>query len=95
MPRDTTCRKIQSWHCTGWSGRQWLIIAGAGGSAQAQYQLFRYYFEGQYGAPDYSQAMEWLEWAAQGGVVEAQDALGSLYLYGENVPEDRKKRATG
>ena len=35
--------------------------------------------------------MEWLEWAAQGGVVEAQDALGSLYLYGENVPEDRKK----
>lgn len=72
-------------------GRQWLIIAGAGGSVQAQYQLFRYYFEGQYGAPDYSQAMEWLEWAAQGGVVEAQDALGSLYLYGENVPEDRKK----
>lgn len=72
-------------------GRQWLIIAGAGGSAQAQYQLFRYYFEGQYGAPDYSQAMEWLEWAVQGGVVEAQDALGSLYLYGENVPEDRKK----
>ncbi|MFC2503602.1 MAG: tetratricopeptide repeat protein [Cardiobacterium sp.] len=53
--------------------------------------MFRYYFEGQYGAPDYSQAMEWLEWAAQGGVVEAQDALGSLYLYGENVPEDRKK----
>ena len=50
-------------------GRQWLIIAGAGGSVQAQYQLFRYYFEGQYGAPDYSQAMEWLEWAAQGGVV--------------------------
>ena len=69
MPGDTTCRKIQSWHCTGWSGRQnraghldaqldlgllylesgdaesgrqWLIIAGAGGSVQAQYQLFRY-----------------------------------------------------
>jgi TPR repeat protein len=51
------------------------------------------YFRGKGGAPDYSQAAEWFQKAADRGYAPAQENLAWMYFTGTGAPLDYSKAA--
>ncbi len=58
------------------------------GDAKSQYELAKYYYEGQGMQRDDGVAVKWLRGAAEQGYADAECALGAFYLYGRGVPQD-------
>jgi TPR repeat protein len=60
--------------------------AAAGGDAEAQYELGRYYYDGKLAERDLNQALTYFEQASLKGHAEAQYHLGLMFSRGEGVP---------
>ena len=63
------------------------------GNAEAQFNLGRFYHEGQSVPQNYVEAVFWFRKAAEQGVAEAQFNLGRLYHKGRGVPQDDAQSA--
>jgi TPR repeat protein len=60
--------------------------AAAGGDAEAQYELGRYYYDSKLTERDLNQALTYFEQASLKGHAEAQYHLGLMFSRGEGVP---------
>src|SRR5579875_1588351 len=63
-----------------------LARAADRGNAEAQYRVGRCYLEGKGVPPSRTDAALWLERAAEGGHVDAQQLLAAVLLHGMPVP---------
>lgn len=64
---------------------KWYQRSAERGSAEAQFQLARYYELGREVAPDLKEAVRWYRSAAEQAYPDAQYYLGMLYYYGIGV----------
>jgi localization factor PodJL len=68
--------------------RRLTALAAESGDAAAMHNLGVYYFRGEGGPADFTNAAHWFKKAADAGVVESQYNLGLLYQSGSGVPRD-------
>jgi hypothetical protein len=84
-PAAVTCKQLAD------SGRfedteDCYRVKAATGDTEAQFQLGKFYYEGNSGHRDKKMAAAWFTTAAERGHVGAQGFLGSMYLTGDGVP---------
>jgi hypothetical protein len=71
----------------------WLRMLAEQGSAEAQYVIGGWYYQGRGLSQDYAEAALWFHKASVQGYAEAQHALGRLYYEGHGVPQDYTQAA--
>lgn len=70
-------------------GRQWIRKAADQGLPDAGLTYGRIFYFGDYGQPqDYQKALVYLKPAAESGIADAQNILGSIYQCGAGTPID-------
>ena len=76
--------------CPGLPGGSKVVpsCSRTGRTTDAQYRLWKMYYNGESVAQDYQEAVKWLRLAAEQGEADAQYRLGFMYYKGEGVAQN-------
>ena len=66
----------------------WYLLSAEQGFAESQYRVGAILLFGSSGQVDFPAARHWLEKANDGGSVNAEDLLGTMYISGQGGPQD-------